>query len=73
MVEQYLSDYIRALTKALNKDNPNDSATEIWNDKAIEQLASYYYNQDYAIYDLAELEDVYKIYDVLKWLNDTRK
>jgi len=72
-MDLYLSDYIRALKIALKQNNPNDSSTEVWNDRAIDQLASYYYNHEYQLDDLGSVDKLYNQYDLLKWLDEATK
>lgn len=67
--------YVEQLFLALERVNPNDSATELWSDIAIQQLANYLDANGYAHgldEDLADVVTLYGMYDLLKFTNDNK-
>lgn len=60
--------YIEQVYLALEQVNPNDAATEVWDDGAIGELANYLKANDYDASDLlADGLQLYAKYDLIKW------
>lgn len=59
--------YVNQVGLALQQANPNDSADEVWDDAAIKDLAYYLSSRGYTEQDLGEVDNLYTLYDLLKW------
>ena len=64
--------YVEKVYRALEQANPNDQASEIWNDEAIQQLANYLDANDYDEVDLVTIPVLYSMYDLLKYTADNK-
>jgi hypothetical protein len=59
--------YFEMVWQALEKANPNDSSTEEWVPEAIRDLAVYLKANDHSNQDVRNIDNLYEMYDMLKW------